>query len=42
MTVTIHEVGVGFCAGSLFALALFIGAAALALRWAAKHKTNGG
>ena len=42
MTVTLHEVGVGFCAGSLFGLALFIGAAALALRWAAKRKTNGG
>lgn len=42
MTVTIHEVGVGFCAGSLFALALFIGAAALALRWAKKRNINDG
>lgn len=40
MTITFHEVGVGFCAGSLFALALWIGAAFLALRWASKHTNH--
>lgn len=42
MTITIHEAGVGFCAGSLFALCLWLGAALLALRWAAKRKASGG
>lgn len=42
MTITVHEVGVGFCAGSLFALCLWVGAALLALRWASKRGAAGG